>query len=201
MPTRTEQHRSAAIIAMAGLPGTGKSTLARALSQALNGIILDKDHVRDCLFPGDLIAYHRVQDDLCVDIMLQVSGYLLAQTDHRPVILDGRTYSRRNQVEPVVEATKRLGVPLIFIECQCREEIALRRIASDQSQQTHPAGNRDADLYRRIRARRELLDIPHLTVDTERSLDACLSDCLAYVKTQLASFNDNDLSPNQEIHP
>ena len=38
------------IVIMAGLPGTGKSTLARALAQRLAGAVLDKDEIRAALF-------------------------------------------------------------------------------------------------------------------------------------------------------
>lgn len=193
----SQDRPDAAIIAMAGLPGTGKSTLAQALARAVNGFILDKDHVRACLFPPDLIAYSRTQDDLCVDIMLQVTGYLLNHTDRRLILLDGRTYSRRDQVEPVVTAAQHLGVPLLFIECQCREEVALRRIAGDQSRQGHPAENRDADLYRRIRAQREPLQAPHLTVDTEQPLEANLAACLRYLNERLTLPNATNRTPSQ----
>ena len=172
---------NAALIAMAGLPGTGKSTLARPLAQALGAIILDKDHVRACLFPDELIAYDRVQDDLCMDIMLQVAAYLFEHTDRRLILLDGRTFSRRDQVEPVVAAAERLGVTLIFIECRCRDEVALRRIAGDHSRQDHPAENRDVDLYHRIKAQRQPLNVPHLTVDTEQPLEASLTACMTYL--------------------
>jgi len=189
MSSKVKENRPAvmpaAIIAMAGLPGTGKSTLARALSRTLNGVILDKDHMRECLFPDDLIAYNRVQDDLCVEIMLQVSEYLLAHTDRRLIILDGRTYSRSDQVKPVVAAARRLGVPLVFIECRCREKTALRRIASDHAQQTHPAENRNADLYRRVTAHRQPLTVPHLTVNTDQPLETCLTEALCYLEHRL----------------
>ena len=38
------------IVIMAGLPGTGKSTLAQALAQRLPGAVLDKDAIRAALF-------------------------------------------------------------------------------------------------------------------------------------------------------
>src|SRR5258708_1848329 len=65
------------IVIMAGLPGTGKSTLARALSQCLPAAVLDKDSIRASLFQPAYVEYSRLQDDFCQEIMLQTAGYLL----------------------------------------------------------------------------------------------------------------------------
>jgi adenylylsulfate kinase-like enzyme len=46
-------------VIMAGLPGTGKSTLSRNLADQLNGIVLDKDLVRDALFGENWTEYSR----------------------------------------------------------------------------------------------------------------------------------------------
>ena len=46
------------LIAMAGLPGTGKSTLAAALAEALPAVVLDKDKLRAGLIPPDKIEYY-----------------------------------------------------------------------------------------------------------------------------------------------
>lgn len=68
------------IIVMAGLPGTGKSTLARLLSQRLSAVVLDKDSVRAALFSSSDIEYSDAQDDFVVGVMLQVAEYHLKKT-------------------------------------------------------------------------------------------------------------------------
>ena len=46
-------------VLFAGLPGTGKSTLARAIAGRLGAAVLDKDRVRGALFPRGLTDYTR----------------------------------------------------------------------------------------------------------------------------------------------
>ena len=72
------------IVIMAGLPGTGKSTLARALAQRLPGAVLDKDAIRAALFQPAYVEYSPAQDDFCQEIMLQTAAYLLAKACRTP---------------------------------------------------------------------------------------------------------------------
>ncbi len=91
------------IVMMAGLPGTGKSTLSRILAQRLSGAVLDKDIIRAALFPPTHIEYSRTQDDFCQEIMLQTATYLLEKHSSLFVFLDGRTFSLRYQRQRVQE--------------------------------------------------------------------------------------------------
>ncbi|MBN1874491.1 MAG: ATP-binding protein [Anaerolineae bacterium] len=169
------------LIAMAGLPGTGKSTLARALAERLPAVVLDKDRVRAALFPPDKIEYATAQDDFCVNVMLETASYLLERDPTTMIILDGRTFSRRYQVEAVLQAAYSMQTQVYFIECICADEIAVARLAHDHTGGHHPAANRDAALYMTVKTHREPLEIPRLIVDTGKTLTECVDDCLRYL--------------------
>ena len=169
------------IVMMAGLPGTGKSTLARALAQRLPGAVLDKDVIRAALFEPGHVEYSLAQDDFCLEIMLQTAGYLLAKDAELHVLLDGRTFSRRYQRERVIEFCEKLGTAWVVLECVCAEQTALRRLAEAVAQDTHPAANRTPQLYRKIQKAWEPIDPPKLVIDTDANLDSCVDQALSYV--------------------
>lgn len=172
------------LIAFAGLPGTGKSTLARALAARLRAHVLDKDVVRAALFGPDRIEYSREQDDLVLRAIHEAAAHL-AQRGERFVILDGRTYSRRDQVETLESFTRAKGIDVCWIECTCVEEIALARIETDQRRGDHFARNRSADLYREIAATREPLESEHVSIDTSRgSTSEHVESCLAHLRAR-----------------
>ena len=164
------------IILMAGLPGTGKSVLARELSLRLSATVLSKDDIRHALFEPRDVEYSTEQDDFCMDVMLQTAAYVLRKHPDRAVILDGRTFSRRYQVERVLEVATQLRQSWHIFECVCREETAKDRLAR---QQGHVAANRDFDLYRRVRDAWEEITSPKTVLDTDETLDDCVKRALA----------------------
>jgi len=163
------------IVIMAGLPGTGKSVLCRALAKQIGGVVLDKDVIRAALFPPERIEYSAPQDDFCQLLMLQAAGYILARDPHAVIFIDGRTFSRRYQIEAVIEIAKKFGTPWRTIECTCSEETARRRLDRDQAAGRHPAANRTFELYQRLKATFEPIAEPKLVVDTDQSLDECVA--------------------------
>lgn len=159
------------IVLMAGLPGTGKTTLARALAQRTNGRVLSKDEFRHSIFLPEEIEYSSRQDDFCLQLMLETAGYLLSQDPTKIVFLDGRPFSRRYQIENVLNVAASLHQPWRILECVCTEETARQRLEGDASDAKHPAGNRDFQLYLEVKARFEAITWPKIVIDTEQELE------------------------------
>lgn len=170
------------LIAMAGLPGTGKSTLATRLAGALGGVVLSKDVVRAALFPPPVLDYSPVQDELAMSSVYAAAVVILKAYPSRPVFFDGRTFSRPYQLEATSDLVAELGAPLRVIECVCADDVARARIAGDCAAGTHLAGNRTPDLYDRVKARAVPLTVPRLTLDTGvLPFEECVSRALAYL--------------------
>lgn len=159
------------LIMMAGLPGTGKSTLSQALAAELAGTVINKDEIRAALFEPDDIEYSTEQDEFCMRVMLKVAGYLFRKDPARKVFLDGRTFSRRYQLDRATGYAQAIGQPWRILECVCRDETARTRLEHDRD---HLAENRDFKLYLEVKARFEEITLPKTVIDTDQPLSACV---------------------------
>jgi adenylylsulfate kinase len=166
------------IVLMAGLPGTGKTTLARALAARVRGQVLSKDEIRHALFSADEIEYSSQQDDFCQHVMLQTAASLLERDAKLIAFLDGRPFSRRYQIENVMNAAASLHQSWRIIECVCSEELARQRLEEHAALGAHLAGNRDFQLYLEVKARFETISFPKTVIETAAPLDACVEQAL-----------------------
>jgi predicted kinase len=171
------------LIALAGLPGTGKSTLATGLASALGGVVLSKDVVRAALFPPPVLDYSAAQDDTAMSAVFSAARVIIATDPARVVILDGRTFRKSAQVAELFAVGHAIGQEPVVIECVCDDAVARARLDRDAAGGRHPAGNRTAALYDEVKATAEPLTVPRLTLDTGRlTTDECLAHALDYVQ-------------------
>jgi predicted kinase len=166
-------------VLMTGLPGVGKTTLANALAARLKGIVLNKDTVRAALFPGSLTDYSLEQDTLCFNAVLEAAGYLARRKRAEYLFLDGRTFSKRAQIEQAIAAATNENCAWRILHLVCTDEIAERRLI--ESSRSHPALNRTAELYRQVKSAFEPISHPKLVIDTSRPQEDCLREAAAYL--------------------
>ena len=170
------------IVLMAGLPGTGKTTLARELARCTQGALLSKDEIRAALFSPDDVEYSFSQDDFVIEIMLEAARFLLQKDPARKIFLDGRTFSRQCQIDRVLQFARELAQPWTIIECACSDESARRRLDLEPNP-SHPAHNRTFALYLEGKARFEPITYPKTVISTDQPLEQSIEQALAAVTT------------------
>lgn len=163
------------LVVLAGLPGTGKSTLARELATRCGARILDKDRRRAERF-GAAVRYTREQDDGVVRELLDEARELARGAPAAPAILDGRCWTRGEDVEELRRFARESGLELCWVECRAERATAHARLCRDTELGLHPAANRGVELYQRLEAERSCVLEDALVLDTTRASPAELAE-------------------------
>jgi predicted kinase len=153
------------LIAFAGLPGTGKTTLAKRIAEKLGAVLLNKDEVRAALFTPEDIDYSSTQNDFCMAILYQLAVYHAQQHPERAIIIDGRTFSSRAKVTALERCTQQCNRPLTLIECVCSDAVVEKRLTDDAGK--HVTADRNVELYYRVKGAWVEITIPKLIVSTD----------------------------------
>ncbi|HTZ41225.1 MAG TPA: AAA family ATPase [Syntrophales bacterium] len=169
------------LVLLAGLMGTGKSVLARALASSIGAEIIQTDAVRKqmLLIPS---SEHRFEefgrgvysDDISRKTYEKTLEMALEKlTSELAVIVDASYRSRQERLR-AFDAGRQAGADVYVVECTCPEEIIEERLHSRQS-----AGGDISDgrweIFRAQKKNFERIDeIPegfHLIVDTSQAAE------------------------------
>ena len=137
------------VVALIGLPGAGKSVVARALADQLGLRRVCRDTIRHAMFPvcsfsfaEKRAAFRAVLLGLEINCLLGVSS-----------VIDGVTFSRRRDLDRVGAIVRRYGFTPIPVFLDCPPNIASGRIADEIEHNQHVARDRTPDIVYEVLAR------------------------------------------------
>ena len=145
------------IIIICGLPGVGKTTVAKELAPLVNAVILSTDKIRKELFSRPMYGWRERR--LIYDVMVLIAKYL----DKAGIncILDA-TFTRELSRYEIKEKIGLVGKDFQIVECICPEDIVILRLR----QRKHDYSDADFSVYRKMKRIYEPVKVEHMTVDT-----------------------------------
>jgi predicted kinase len=167
------------VVQMHGEPGSGKSTIARALGQRIDAVVLDKDVIKAALLRVGIAERQAAAG--AYEVFFAQAGALVRQG--HSVVLDNpvnwESIERR-----WLEIAELAGSPPILIECVCpdRDEL-VRRLATREVLESQ--ARKPLDLVRYPGSRPTAFQ-PRLTLDTTQRLEPLVDEAVAYVEQLVA---------------
>ncbi|OEL33294.1 hypothetical protein BAE44_0005685 [Dichanthelium oligosanthes] len=169
-----EQSAPPVVVAMKGHPGSGKSTVARAIAAALRCPLLDKDDVRDSTLPLEDLAAAGMLNELSYAVLWRVAERQVQLG--LSVVIDS-PLSRRAHLDAL---TRLPGALVVIVECHPGDkEEWRRRLEKRGAAVANGGGGGDgwhkpktwAELERLVegyqgRTDYEIGDVPRIVVDT-----------------------------------
>jgi len=166
------------LLQMAGMPGSGKSALARVLGRRTGAVVIDKDVLKSAALAAGVDKAQA--GAVAYEAMFAQAGHMLGQD--WSVILDSPSFWETIPEKGAAIAADR-HLPYYFIECFCPDRNEQARRLRDRPRLVSNPGE-------------EVLDAdwqtftppgPYLRVDTTQSLERCLELVLDYLGLDTAN--------------
>lgn len=170
-----------------GMPASGKSTLAQALSLALNIRSINSDVVRKEIFPAppadpvnmpfEKGIYSETATSQTYDTLLSLAEKEVLKGNS--VVLDA-SFSREKYRKQVVSLAEQLGAGIVFTECTVPDPVLQERLIMRNGRNTISDAriSHFQSFKNRFEPIRKTGTARHLKVNTQTSMDACLSKIL-----------------------
>jgi uncharacterized protein len=178
------------VIAVGGLAGTGKTTLATALADALGAELLRTDIVRQELFGAG--RHSAAVDDgiYGLEARKRVYGELFRRSaalhaDRISIVLDG-TFSTPELLDRAQKLATETRSVFTAIECICRPDVAHQRIGQRLAKGLDASEARpEIHDIQRMRWESWPAAIPQIRIDTEQPLDRKVEQILAALRPRV----------------
>ncbi|HET9032452.1 MAG TPA: AAA family ATPase [Dokdonella sp.] len=171
------------VIATMGLPGAGKSIVARAIEDHLGLRRVCRDQIRAAMFPRCNFSY--------IEKRAAFRSLLLALDINCMIgvgsVIDGMTFSRRSELDRVAGVADKHGIVTIPLLIDCPVELARERVARDLAANRHLAGDRTPDTVNDVMARREPAPEGTLVVDATLPAAQMCREAIALLRKSIAA--------------
>jgi predicted kinase len=166
------------LIAVSGLPGTGKTYFCRKLASRLCFVILESDALRKTLFPAP--SYSPEESARLFRALHHLIEGLLKRGVS--LILDATNLSEQHR-ERLYNIAERLGVKLVLVRVEAPPEVVYARLRS-RGEGANTQGNSDADwsVYQKMKPAVEKIRRNHYAVDTSRDITPVLDKIFREVR-------------------
>lgn len=142
------------IVIICGLPGVGKTTLAKDLAPLLNAVVLSTDKIRKELILHP--TYSKQERRLIYDVMLLLAKYLHDAGIN--CILDA-TFNRERSRREVKNKLALDPSQFHIVECVCPEDVVLARLRARKGDYS----DADVSVYRKMKKVYEPVREEHIT--------------------------------------
>jgi len=170
------------LVLVGGLPGSGKSTVARALAERIGADCLSSDTLRKELagagpserLPAAMGAgiYTASMSELTYrELLVQAERLLRAG---RSVVLDA-TFGRAGGRRRAATLARAMGGTFVQVECRCPARVAHTRLTSRSRPEYAGASDAGWEVYRSMRRSFEPFGTDAVRVDTTKPLEECLA--------------------------
>jgi predicted kinase len=169
------------VVALIGLPGAGKSVVARALAGEFGLQRVCRDELRRAMFAECTYSYAEKRAAFrAVLLAVEVNCAL-----GRGSVIDGVTFSNRRDLERLDTTLKPYRVNPLALFLDCPPETARQRVARDVETGRHLAADRSPELVDEIMARFDPPPPSCIVLDARQNEEVLVREAVQAVRTRL----------------
>jgi len=166
------------LVMLSGLPGTGKSYLARKLCEKVPFVVIESDFVRKTLFNPPTYS---ARESALVHRVCHILIDRLLKKGLR-VIFDA-TNLVEFQREYVYRLAERNGAKLVIVQTTAPEEVVRQRLEKrHKARDNHDISDADWSVYARMKRRQQPIGRPHIVVDTSNNVEEAVRKILRVIQ-------------------